>query len=137
MSRTLGACYVAILLWIRFASLSTELTEGTRCDIRQTLPEFLKASQDKRKIMIKGFIHTSEPSLSRAELALERAKAVKRLLAESGVPEESMVALADGEIPRGIEPRFPVVTFDLVPSEVPVEPVHRPPPACSDLGDGG
>jgi len=132
-----GPCYVAIRLWIQFAPGSAELSDEARCDIRRTLPQFLESIEEGRGILVKGFVHAADPSVGRTELALDRARAVKRLLAESGVPDESTAALADTEGPLGLEPRVPIVTFDLFPNEVPMEPVHRPPPACSELGDGG
>jgi outer membrane protein OmpA-like peptidoglycan-associated protein len=132
-----GACYVAIFQWIRFAPGSAELSDQARCDIRTTLPQFSRSIEKGRGIVIKGFIHTADPSPRRTELALDRARAVKRLLAESGVPDENTVALADREVPMGVDPPVPVVTFDLFPNEVPIEPVRRPPPACSELRDGG
>lgn len=132
-----GPCYVAIRSWIRFAPGSAELTDQARCDIRSSLPELLKSIEEGRGILVQGFVHAADPSASRTELALDRARAVKRLLAENGVPDERTAALADREGPLGLVPPVPIVTFDLFPNEVPMEPVRRPPPACSDLGDGG
>ena len=137
LSRTLGECQVVILLWIQFAPLSSELSDQARCDILRTLHQFLATVRENRKIMIKGHLYTAEPMPERALRAVERARAVERLLANSGVPAESMLTLVENELPMGIEPRAPVVTFDIVPSQLPLLQARRPPPPCSELGDGG
>jgi len=137
VTRTLRSCEVAILLWVNFAPQSIEISHKARCDVRAAVRQFLETAQEKRKVMIKGFVYPGEPLRERQSLALERARAVMRLLADSGVPDESMVAHASDEIPRGIEPRNPVVTFDIVPNQLPLEQPQGPPPPCSELPDGG
>jgi hypothetical protein len=45
--------------------------------------------------------------------------------------------MATSEFPNGIEAPIPVVTFDIVPSQIPLELPQRQPPPCSEVGDGG
>jgi hypothetical protein len=137
VSRTLRDCALAVLQWIQFEPSSSELPPQARCDLQATIPQLLAVLRENRKIVIKGHHSSVDRAPERAARATLRAETVRAALIERGIPAESVATIATGEFPNGIEAPIPVVTFDIVPSQIPLELPQRQPPSCSELGDGG
>lgn len=70
-------------------------------DGAKALTDILAAAKSGRKIGISGFVDPSGDAQQNAELAKQRALAVKELLTSSGVPEGQIVMVRPNDIKAG------------------------------------
>jgi outer membrane protein OmpA-like peptidoglycan-associated protein len=80
-----------------FASGKTELAK----DGAQALSDILAAAKTGKKIGISGYVDPSGDAAKNAELAKQRAFAVRDLLTSSGVPADQVVLVRPNDIKAG------------------------------------
>jgi outer membrane protein OmpA-like peptidoglycan-associated protein len=80
-----------------FASGKTELAQ----DGAQALVDILTAAKSGKKVGISGYVDPSGDAAKNAEIAKQRAFAVRDLLTQSGVPADQIVLVRPNDIKAG------------------------------------